>query len=336
VRWTDAPVADTADQSAAQAVAVGGGRVYVGGYAGSCTYFGAAGCVATLRAYNAATGATDWDASFGLPSAFATFSALAVSDGHVVAVGRTGSPVGLDQGGLLVQSFDAATGFPDWTAPVTTSTAPAGDAFEGASSVAVGRGLVAVGGSIGSISGTSAFDVRTFDAKTGLPGWRDTVAGGDRPDGVDGLAFTAGHLVAVGRTSQPGGEEAWTVRAYDPADGKLAWSDLVSSAGRKPENAGTQLEAATAVVGSGDRAYVVGRVGKNCDSVEFANCDLLVRAYDERDGKQIWSDRYNRAGHDDLGLAATMAGKRLVVAGLSAAVYPLGEEPNWLLRAYQP
>lgn len=335
VRWTDAPAADNANQSAAQAVAIGGGRVYVGGYAGTCTFFGAPGCAATVHAYDAATGAPDWDASFGLPSSFGMFSALAVTDGHVVAVGRTGSPIGLDSGGLLVQSFDAATGFPEWTAPVTTGAGAAGQAFEGASSVAVGHGIVAVGGTIGSVEGKSSFEVRTFDARTGLPGWHDVVAGGDRPDGVDGLAFTTGRLIAVGRTSEPGGEEAWTVRAYDPATGKLAWSDLVSSAGKDPENAGTQLEAATAVVTAGSRAYVVGRVGKSCDGAEFANCDLLVRAYDEGDGHQLWSDRYNRAGHDDLGLSAALAGDRLIVGGLSAAVYPLGEEPNWLLRAYR-
>jgi outer membrane protein assembly factor BamB len=336
VRWTDAPAAATDEQSAAQTVAIGGGRVYVGGYSGSCTYFGAPGCVATVHAYDAATGAPAWDSSFGLPTAFGVISALVVTDGHVVAAGRTGSPVGLDQGGLLVQSFDAATGVPDWTAPVTTSTAPAGEAYEGATSVAVGHGIVAVGGATGSITGTSAFEVRTFDARTGLPGWHDVVAGGERPDRVDGIAFTAQRLVAVGRTSQPGGEEAWTVRAYDPATGKLAWRDRVSSAGKEPENAGSQLEAATAVVTAGSRAYVVGRVGRHCDGVEFADCDLLVRAYDERDGHPAWSDRYNRAGHDDVGLDAALTDGRLVVSGLSAAVYPLGEEPNWLLRAYRP
>lgn len=62
------------------------------------------------------------------------------------------------------------SGLPGWTAPVTTGKAGFGGAFEAATAVAVGHGIVAVGGKTGSISGATSFLARTFDAATGNPG----------------------------------------------------------------------------------------------------------------------------------------------------------------------
>lgn len=338
--WDDTQAADREHQGVAQAVAISGGKVYVGGYIGSCAFLGEPGCSAMLKAYEARTGKLLWEAVAGLPTGFSGFTALTVSDGQVIAAGGSSDLLRLYESGLLVQSHDAETGLLKWQAPVTTSEKP-GSGYEVATSIAATKGIVAVGTKIGNLPAT-AFGVRTFDSQTGLPKWSDKVVGSpDRADGVNGVAFTDNRLVAVGLTSKAGGAQTYLVRAYEPATGTVAWSDAISSADEIIAKAGenddhsNQLESALTVVARGSRAYVSGRIGENCDGVAPGNCDMLVKAYDES-GKQVWSDRFDRAGYDDVGQAMAISDRRLVVSGRSTSTNKYGYQAYWMVRAYKP
>ena len=339
--WEDDKKPDREHQGHAQAIAISGGRVYASGYAGSCPSFSEPGCSAVVRAYDAKTGALAWEAQSGLPTGFSSFATLAVADGRVYAAGGTSSLLRLYESGMLVQAFDAADGLPVWQAPITTSETK-GDGYEIASSIATGHGLVAVGGRLGGL-GTTAWDVRTYDAKTGLPKWSDLLPGGmHRSDAVNGVAFTDHALVAVGVTSREGFAQTYLVRGYDPETGKISWSDAVSSADAKIAKAtenddhSNQLESALTVVGRGSRAFVSGRIGENCDGVAPGNCDMLVRAYDDTAGKHVWSDRFDRAGYDDVGMSAALSDRRLVISGRSTSTNKYGYQAYWMVRAYKP
>lgn len=337
--WSDAREGNRESQSHYQAVTVSGGRVYAAGYMGSCAFYGEPGCSAALRAYDAKTGKLLWEALAGLPTGFSAFTALSVVDGQVYAVGGTSPLLRLYESGLLVQAYDAASGALKWQAPITTSDGRS--AYEVASSVAVGKGVVAVGGRTGSL-GVTDWAVRAFDATNGAPKWSDKVPGPQKKvDSVNGIAFTGTHMVAVGVSSGGAKAQRYLVRAYEPDTGKVAWSDSIASAEKKIAKAGelddygNQLESALTVVAKGSRAYVTGRVGDNCDGVSPGNCDMIVRAYDERTGNHAWTDRFDRAGHDDVGQAAALSGDRLVVSGRSTSTSKYGFQSFWIVRAYK-
>jgi outer membrane protein assembly factor BamB len=267
---------------------------------------------------------------------------MTVVDGKVVAVGGESNLLRVYESGMLAQAFDAETGAQIWHNPISTSDEGLGRAYEIATSVTVGHGLVAVGGKSGALDQTN-FAVRTFDLKTGFPVWRDVVTGSPhRQDAANSVAFTDNSLVAVGLTSKPGGAQTYLVRGYDPLTGKLNWSDSVSSAEKKLQVAGenddhsNQLESALVVVGRGDRAYVTGRIGETCDGVAPGNCDMLIRAYDSVSGKAVWSERYDRAGYDDVGQSMALSDDRLVVSGRSTSTNKYGYRAFWMVQAYKP
>jgi outer membrane protein assembly factor BamB len=337
--WNDAREGSKDNQSHYQAVTVSGGRVYAAGYVGSCAFYGEPGCSAAVRAYDAKTGKLAWEAQAGLPTGFSAFTALSVVDGMLYAVGGTSPLLRLYESGLLVQAFDAASGALKWQAPVSTSDGRS--AYEVATSVAVGNGIVAVGGRTGSL-GVTDWAVRAFDVTNGLPKWSDEVPGGlKKADSVNGIAFAGNRMVAVGVSAGDAKAQRYLVRAYDPASGAVAWTDSIASAEKKIAQASelddytNQLESALSVVTTGSKAYVTGRVGANCDGTSPGNCDLIVRAYDGATGKHAWTDRFDRAGHDDVGQAAAISGSRLVVSGRSTSTNKYGFQSFWIVRAYK-
>jgi outer membrane protein assembly factor BamB len=337
--WADAREGSKENQSHFQAVTVSDGRVYAAGYVGSCAFYGEPGCSAAVGAYDAKTGELAWEGLAGLPTGFSAFTSLAAVDGTVYAVGGTSPQLRLYESGLLVQAYDAASGALKWQAPITTSDGRS--AYEVATSVAVGQGVVAVGGRTGSL-GVTDWAVRAYDITNGFPKWSEKVAGGlKKVDGVNGLTFAGDKMIAVGVSGNEAKAQHYLVRAYEPATGEVAWTDRIASAEKKIANAGenddygNQLESALTVVTAGSRAYVTGRVGANCDGVSPGNCDLIVRGYDAASGKHAWTDRFDRAGHDDVGQAAAISGDRLVVSGRSTSTNKYGFQSFWIVRAYK-
>ena len=61
----------------------------------------------------------------------------------------------------------------------------------------------------------------------------------------------------------------------------------------------------------------------------------VVRGYDADSGGHHWSDRFDRAGHDDVALAAAISGNRLVVGGRSTSTNKFGFQSFWIVRDYK-
>ena len=339
--WADTQSPDRDHQGHATAIAISGGKVYAAGYTGACPFFAEPGCSAILRAYDAKSGAHAWESFAGLPTGFSSFSAIKVVDGVVYAAGGTSDLLRLYESGTLLRAYDGGSGLLKWSAPVTTSDNSSGGNYEVGTSLAIGHGLVAVGGKTGSLD-TTAWAVHTYDVTNGLPKWSDKLVGANhRQDAVNGVAFTDNRLVAVGLSSQSSGAQTFLVRGYDLTSGAITWSDRVSSAEKKIAQAtenddhSNQLESALTVVSKGSTAYVSGRIGETCDGVAPGNCDMLVRAYDQTAGKALWSDRFDRAGYDDVGQSLALSGNKLVVAGRSTSTDKYGYQAYWMVRAYK-
>lgn len=162
-----------------------------------------------------------WDAESGAQgTVFAHGQAYAAIGGHVAAVGF----------GLTVEAFDAATGFPRWTA--TIDGVPAGSAIM---SVRAWAGIVTVGVEVG----TGIADVGV--SRSGAAGRRLIVSSAEREEFV--LDAVTGKQIRVYPAALFGGAVSAdkkqtviigrnSVTSYANATGKVIWRDLTGSAGQ--------------------------------------------------------------------------------------------------------
>ena len=190
--------------------------------------------------------------------------------------------------------------------------------------------------------------VRTWDATTGALLWEDV-----RDDGRSGWAHDVaardGHAFVVGEADDaPGGRSRFVLRAYDAATGSLRWDrspgpqgtsepgyavsahdgrvfaagpvDDTVHVGAWSADDGRELWSA-GIPGSGTAEEIAVAGGRVFVAVALAR-DLLVVAYDDATGAELWQRRITGrpAGSFDrvenVGLAATAD---LVVAGRTLA-----------------
>lgn len=356
VMWTDK--FDRAGQfDFAVHVVVGGGRVFVAGItnpaAGNDDDF-------TVRAYNAQTGALDWEDTFdygGLDEAFA----IAVGGGRVVAIGGGVNASGNED--IILRAYDANNGTVLWTRIVDQGADEEGQFL----AIHGGRVFMAALGNggetpcVASISpaalnppgayrGDCDFLVRAYDLATGKLVWSNQMnIGGDFDVAyyiaVDGSTVAAvGIGTPYGSTCQPdvgaGGNCDWLVRMYDARTGFPLWGDLFD---RDPAPGG--FDQASRVAIEGRRIFVTGFTaapGSNCTNpfTTGGNCDFTLRAYDIRTGGILWQRFFDLAGGFDLAGPIDAKDGRVVAAGRGQvnSVFPTnvfsGPYMDWLVRTY--
>jgi outer membrane protein assembly factor BamB len=288
LRWETSPAPGAA-------IALVGRHVLVGG--------------TTLAAYDARSGATEWEVTSDPPSAI---SALIADQRRVFAAGVTSA-----QSELFVGAFDPGSGEQLWS---DTVDYPSGVEF--AHAMAAGRGRIFVVGTTVDIDAfaASAF-IRAYDARTGARLWDDLVP--LTPLTTDYLAATEADgqvYLTAGRTGALFGGSPFVIRAYNARTGVLRWQDA---------DPGT--DGATVVAADEHRVFTGGTIG---DQRGF-----LVRAYDRRSGRLIWEDS-PPGGEISFVTGIALHQGRLVVSGWAAPlfVFPEDEVPNFgsFVRAYDP
>jgi outer membrane protein assembly factor BamB len=291
LRWATSPTPGTA-------IAISGHRVVVGG--------------ATLAAYDARTGAKEWENSSNPPS---DISAL-VADGHrVFAGGRTAGP--FPQFDLFVAAFDPTTGEQLWKDTVDYSSKA-----EVVNAIVAARGMVfLVGTTIDFDNFDASAFIRAYDAGTGARLWDDLV--GLPPHTIDYLTATEveGQVYLVaGRTGSLLPGSPFVVRAYNARTGALVWQDSL------PDSDG-----ATVVAADHHRVFAGG--------TRFEQRGFLVRAYDRRDGRVIWQDSFS-GGDINFMTGIALHRGRLIVSGFSTSLFPApadeGANFGSFVKAYDP
>jgi len=180
----------------------------------------------------------DWVAASGAQgTVLAHGQAYAAVGGHVAAVGF----------GLTVDAFDAATGFPRWSA--TLSDVPAGSAII---SVRAWQGVVTVGVEVGA----SLVGVGT--TKTGAASRQVSTGSTEREEFV--LDAVTGKQIRVYQAALFGGAVSasrkrtvivgrYSITSYSNATGRVIWRDLTGSAGQAWNVNGDELYVTVSATG---------------------------------------------------------------------------------------
>jgi outer membrane protein assembly factor BamB len=284
----------------AAAASPDGSTVYVTGVTGLAHF--------STLAYNAATGATRWTATF-YGRGYSVPSAMAVSpDGSKVFVTGLTTPPGAccaDQ--FVTVAYDAATGARLW-------------ARETFNIVHIGSVATAVtvspDGATVYVAGTAAKNpaVVAYDAATGVQRWvaryQVPLGAGGTTEGVavspDGsVVFLAGSFKAP-----PAGPK-FAVVAYDAATGAQLWAQTAK---------GSTGSRDLAVSPDGSAVIVSGTVAKLSGGSAFT-----TTAYATATGTPLWTRRYHGRNPDNAPNAVTVSpdGSRLFVTGQSSSAAAL-------------
>jgi glucose dehydrogenase len=325
--WQDV-LNPTGGSDIANWVEVAGGRTFAAGQVRGVS----TGLDFGVRAYDGAGGALLWEDRIDRLGAGDAAFWVGESDGRVAAVGFLAGDATcrwIDSGNcdLYVRAYEASTGAVLWE-----DRADYGGGADFAASAAAGGGRVVVVGYGTGPAGDTDFWVRAYDGASGALLWEDRT---DRAAGDDGAQSVEirGRLVLVSGFASGDatcdifsgtGNCDFLVRAYDGATGALLWEDQTDAAGA--------LDWAQDVDVRGNLAVAVGLAGAgaSCNPRRFqGDCDLLVRAYDAHDGRLLWADRADYAGGMDAGLAVTLRGDVVGVAGMGGA-----SDLDMVARAY--
>jgi outer membrane protein assembly factor BamB len=306
LQWTAAFAVKNHDAAGnATAVSPDGRTVFVTGSALGGSDTGSAETIA----YNAATGAVVWQATFSPTSNDSGFSSIAVSpNGSTVFVtGYTGNP---NQG--LVQAivaYNAATGAEQWQ---VIGTALAGAA---ASPVVVSPDnstVYVTNAEIGTTGQTAA-----YNATTGAPLWT-------QPAGGDAIALPSG-ATTLFVTGEPNdfNREHTATQAFQATTGATVWQATDSTA-TSLTAAGLSPDGAVLFVSG---VNVTGPVGKTTTT-------FTTVAYSAASGTQRWAVSTGSArGGGVHGLAVTPDGSALIVSENSENAHSVS---HWLTLALNP
>jgi outer membrane protein assembly factor BamB len=328
VLWQDEIHGGQRDQ--AQAVVIADGVAYVAGVIGvsgaidPCVAQGFGDCNFVVRAYDAKTGALRWQDSHDVGAGgYDEANGIAVKGNTVFAVGDVAGAFGLPD--IHVRAYNARTGALRWA-----DTFDAG-LFDAAAQVALLGDLAVVAATGGPFcvlpDPTSDCDaiVRAYDARTGAVRWtvQHDEAGGF--DDAFRIVATAGVVVAAGRVTGGDGLSRMAVFAFDRTGDRL-WTDVVTLADG-------ESSIARGLAAQGRSVVAVGGGGPGCVGEPISNCDILVRAYGAHSGALRWSDRFDKAGGDDVANAVALQGDTAYVGGSVAPGF--GEPPDLAIRAYR-
>ncbi|MDH3744407.1 MAG: PQQ-like beta-propeller repeat protein [Acidobacteriota bacterium] len=221
------------------------------------------------RARDAATGDLLWSQSLG-PGHFRYESTAIAFDSKVTAVvgGRrtAGDPGNVFD--FFVATYDTTTGAPRWTDVFDVSRS-----WDRAEAVAVGGGVVAVGGRITRES-IDLFHVRVYSALSGTLLWHNSVGGRE----ASALVIRGGRIYVTGLAGFSLADGSH-VRAYELRTGALLWQRHVPDAWMQ----------SIAILG---KKLVVG--GRREDRKSE------VRAYRRDTGRSLWRSRRTRSVVRDL------------------------------------
>lgn len=306
------------DFSRGTAVALEGGLLFVGGYAGNSR--GNQDWI--VRAYNTSSGALVWQDQFDFGGDSDGVRSLAIKDGRLFAGGVAHAPGGY---GALVRAYNAASGAILWQER-TTGTSPNTYAqkivVEG-DSVFIGLFLDEL-----EISGKFAFAVQARQGANGMRLWDDRVEhGGELGAFFGDLAVHGGRLFAIGsggpacNYGSPSNCDVFA-RSYSTMTGALLWE-------RQFDLSGLFDEAQT-VTAVGQTVFFSSVAGPVIEFEQFNMGKWRVHALNSATGQLRWS-----SGGSDVGLPlynmAVLDG-RLFIPGIS--LNPAGDNWDFTIRAY--
>ena len=306
----------------ARAVAVRGGTVFVAGTFEEGDFKPE---MLVVRAYDARTGALEWQNLFEPPLDFVSFGALGVKGRWVVLVG--GAETHTTEDDFLVHVIDRKSG-------ATVRDDLVDGAFHDndfAAGLAMGGGRAFAVGWLNDLlpneyGGSFDFVVRAYDLAKGTLLWQDAFGEPESPmRKAFAAALSGGRLVVAGLGGPPTETDRgdFLVRCYDARSGTLLWDDTVDVAG--------DLDEASAVASAGGTVVVGGHA-----TDELGAQQTLVRAYDGASGALLFEDRFDGVSIGGYAVDVAVARGRGFVA---SAVTDLSQaEPGAIadavIRAY--
>jgi outer membrane protein assembly factor BamB len=277
-----------------QAFAVAGlkDQVFVSGFVSNANFLRDF----VIRAYDARTGALQWQDRVNKGSD--DFASGVLADKGRVFV--SGTAFGARRYDWLVRAYDAGTGRRLWENVFDLARR---DDFSRGEAIAVGDGLLFLGGFATNAQGNQDWIVRAYDGASGALVWQDQRDVGGFSDGVRSLVFHAGRLFVGGWGFTASSEDIF-VRAYDARTGTLLWQR------NTPGAPGFDLTFARRVRVHGDRVFV----GADLVTDQLA-LRPLVQAYDAGTGALLWQDEVNRGGDEDFIWELDADGGRVFAVG---------------------
>jgi hypothetical protein len=187
---------------------------------------------------------------------------------------------------ITVRTYDAPTG-----AILSEDAFDVNVKEEGASQHDENNGRIFAGGIGTDSEGKSKFILRVYDAETGRFLWEGQL--NLQKMGQGGMSKATFTLIpnnpAMVQTSLGGGQEhlqtLFSLRAINPATGKLVWQDQFAPGGRK----GVKREGVV---------FNVPTVRSTHEPIEHI-FDLIVRTYDRTTGTLLWEDSFEQLDRID-------------------------------------
>ncbi len=182
------------------------------------------GEIAVITAYRAGNGDELWEATIpasgDLP--FIVLNQVVIRGNVVVAAGIMGA-----SSDWMVAAFDARTGERLWLTTIPS------DGFGGANSVTVVNNRVVAAGFQfeGGFDTPSRFITRGFDLNSGELEWQDIDprAGSSFADKVAVVSGDESLVIAYGIVANPVNAQDKLIRAYNPEDGDIVWTQTIDS-----------------------------------------------------------------------------------------------------------
>lgn len=233
-----------------------------------------------VRAYELTTGKLLWQDVAQTGGASEQVYELA-TDGHRVFAAGVSANGTTNTSQLITRAYDLRNGALAWEAGVNGVRADSASI-----GLAIHSGLAFAAASItdGSLNNGAAFLVQAYDSVTGKSLWQDRVSNG----AAHKITVKSGRVYAVGTSNNN-----WLVRAYDGRSGQVLWNDsyCLTCGQLDVENAAFQVAA-------DDQRVVISGYG-SAGGAHRAARDWVVRAYDAKNGQNLWTDRMDYAGSLD-------------------------------------
>jgi hypothetical protein len=291
----DVPSANGADIGDSIAVSPDGSRVFITG--------GSESVYATV-AYNAATGARLWVASYS--NGFGALSVAVSPDGSRVFV--TGDGMGANgQEDFATVAYQAATGTMSWAAGYQLSAKH----FAAVTDVAVSPdgSMVYAAGQVHTSTNRVAYGVVAYDAATGTLRWaRHADLGGDLLNMIVGPNGSG--VFVTGQDKTKAGTVAYATLALNPATGARLWGN------QWPRRWPLGLPFNMAVSPDGSKVFITGAVQiTNTGPTNTVKYGTV--AYDAVSGRQLWATVHGPANGNSqaFGVAVSPNGSTVFVGG---------------------
>lgn len=318
--------------AAAITVSPDGSTVFVTGSAGS----NGSQVYATV-AYDAATGAQLWVATYTPAGAAFAGSVVVSPDGSTVFVGGDAEINGGAE--YAIVAYDASTGSMRWSAVYGGQ----GGAFYSGATLTVspdGSSLFATGTdnesdtarkwvTVAYATGTGArqWVVSYTNPTTGKGGYARSIA--VSPDGSD-VFVTGSTVVKVNSSGYPPVAYSDATVAYDADTGEQLWTASYSGPfGGGPDTAGNSV----AVSPDGSTVFITGTSAASATEALTAYATV---AYDADTGAQLWAARYNGPTRESspTQLVVSPDGSRVFVTGSTVKVFHHVGEYQYATLAY--